>query len=244
MAGSTATVTSKTSGEAQSIVSSLLQDSNAALFGQADYSSSNWTIQAGRPGAEDAGAAGKKLPALSKKGGLRHGLTLELAGPNVRPQKVPDAESKSTGLPLRGNPEISGSKRAVSSSAPSPSKGNAGSHAHLSTGSGQMLAPATAIASADSKGKPAATHAEASKARSPQKGPAVDTQSKSEGADVASRKRPGLRPSERSVEGIMNAPRPAGKLRLLPRAAQPPAGGFPCTSHTPSCIKFPVSNKQ
>ncbi|KAK9905711.1 hypothetical protein WJX75_004975 [Coccomyxa subellipsoidea] len=45
----------------------------------------------------------------------------------------------------------------------------------------------------------------------------------SKSAGEASSVRPGLRPSERSVEGVMNAARPAGKLRLLSRATQPSA---------------------
>ena len=192
MAGTNVTVTSKSAGEASSVVSSCVKGSSSANT-EADRSS-DWTIPASRSGAEAAGAAAaKKLSAPSKRGGLRHGQKLDLAGANIRAQELPVARA---GNQSRSVPEKGALDRADHSSRPAvpatnapPSEGNAETPFQAKTGSART-------------GEGAAE-------------------------ELLSRKRPGLRPSERSVVGVMNAARPAGKLRLLSRATQPSAGGHP-----------------
>ncbi|CAL8472299.1 g11841 [Coccomyxa elongata] len=181
MAGSTATVTSKSYGEASMMAGIEHKECNSAIPADATGSSFDWSIPAAR--AAGAEPPAKKLPALSRRGGLKPGAKLDLLGANAGGQ----AMLTSAGVSRRR----------------------------------QQAAPFDRAAMGEEE-VPGHNSAKPSAAGSPGR-PAVKP-----GTETASpRKRPGLRASERSVGGVMNAPRPAappGKLPLHPPNAHPSAG--------------------
>lgn len=177
MAGSAATVTAKSSAEACSLLNFPQKGASNAGLGDAV---AHWSIPAARPGAE---AATRKLPALSKRGGLKHGTKLDLVGTNVK---------KTTSMRQGGE-----------------TRRPSGDTKQQAVGSGN---------SRHATGKSACEAA-----ASPKK--AADVQN----AANTVQRRPGLRQSERSIEGVTNASRPAGPssaLRLYAGKGEASAGAL------------------
>lgn len=217
MAGSTAAVTTKLDGEASMMAVIEQKACISANPADSTESSLEWSIPAARAGAEPPA---KKLPAVSRRGGLRPGAKLDLLGANVRKHKVPaDGRSGSSQSSRDTRAEAGTTTRSLSHSAASPTKSHAEGHAML-TSAGvsrrrQQAAPLDRAAMGEEE-VPGHYSAKLSAAGSP-------------GAKMASpRKRPGLRASEKSVGGVMNAPRlaPPGKLWLHPQTAHPSAGAL------------------
>ncbi|BDA47246.1 probable abnormal spindle-like microcephaly-associated protein homolog [Coccomyxa sp. Obi] len=225
MAGSTATVTTKSHGEVSMVGGIEHKACNSALPGNDSAgSSSDWSIPAARAGAEPPA---KKLPALSRRGGLKPGAKLDLLGANVRKHDVPaDERSGSSQWSRDTRAQAGPSSRITPHSAASPTKSQSGGQATLKSAGVNRSASHAAPSARAAMGKEVPEHssAKSSAAGSPGR-PAAKPAPVHE--TVSPRKRPGLRASERSVEGVMNAPRPAappGKLRLHPQTAHPSAG--------------------
>ena len=218
MAGSAATVTTKSHGETSILGGKEHQACSSAIPGDTSAeSSSDWSIPAARTGAEPLL---NKLPALSRRGGLRPGAKLNLLGANLRKHDVPaDEQSSSSQLSRDRRDQAGSSSRSEPCSVASPPKSRAAGCAGISKSRPQ--AP-SAVRAAEAEVVPENSGAKPLAAGSPGR-PAAKP-----GTETASpRKRTGLHVSERSVEGVLNAHRPAvppSKLRRHPETAHASAG--------------------